>query len=162
MMEISDNFLAEQILIMASSTLSDYLDTDKVREHILSNYINDLQQEPRWVDGSGLSRYNLFSPKSFVQVLNKLYDEIPRERLLNFFPIAGKTGTLKSYKTMNGEPFIYAKSGTVGNNYSLSGYLITKSGETLIFSFMNNHYRIPTSEVKMNMQKLFDWIWANY
>ncbi|KJD36685.1 D-alanyl-D-alanine carboxypeptidase [Tamlana sedimentorum] len=162
MMEVSDNFLAEQMLIMASSTLSDTLSSQKARTHILKHRLNDLKQEPRWVDGSGLSRYNLFTPTSFVQVLTKLYNDIPHERLFNLFPVGGKTGTLKRYYKGGNKPYIYAKSGTVGNNYSLSGYLITNSGETLIFSFMNNHYRKSTVEVKHHMESVFEWLRDNY
>lgn len=162
MMYVSDNFLAEQILIMASSTMSDTLSSNKMRDFILDTQLKDLKQRPRWVDGSGLSRYNLFTPTSFVQVLEKLYNEIPRKRLFNLFPVGGESGTLKKYYSGIVKPYIYAKSGTVGNNYSLSGYLITNSGKTLIFSFMNNHYRKPTDEVKKRMQSVFEWLRDNY
>lgn len=162
MMVVSDNFLAEQILIMASSTLSDTLSSENIRDFILDNQLKDLKQKPRWVDGSGLSRYNLFTPTSFVQVLTKLYAEIPQERLFNLFPVGGESGTLKKYYSGDEKPYIHAKSGTVGNNYSLSGYLVTNSGKTLIFSFMNNHYRKPTVEVKQNMQSVFEWLRDNY
>tara|TARA_R110001583_G_scaffold70034_3_gene198544 strand:- start:6069 stop:7340 length:1272 start_codon:yes stop_codon:yes gene_type:complete len=162
MMLVSDNFLAEQILILASSTMSDTLSSNKVREYILENQLKGLKQKPRWVDGSGLSRYNLFTPMSFVQVLTKLYTEIPHERLFNLFPIGGVSGTLKKQYSGITKPYIYAKSGTVENNYSLSGYLITNSGKTLIFSFMNNHYRKPTDEVKSHMQTAFEWLRDNY
>ncbi|MBT8302016.1 MAG: D-alanyl-D-alanine carboxypeptidase, partial [Maribacter sp.] len=73
MMQESDNFLAEQLLIVASATLSDTLNSSKAREYVLDNYLSSLKQPPRWVDGSGLSRYNLFTPESIVQVLNTLY-----------------------------------------------------------------------------------------
>ena len=162
MMQISDNFLAEQMLILSSSTLSDTLNSSKIRNHILNNQLKDLKQKPRWVDGSGLSRYNLFTPISFVQVLSKLYDKIPRERLFNLFPVGGESGTLKKYYAGKQKPYIYAKSGTLGNNYSLSGYLITNKGETLIFSFMNNHYKKPTVEIKKRMQLVFEWLRDNY
>ena len=161
-MQISDNFLAEQMLILSSSTLSDTLNSSKIRNHILNNQLKDLKQKPRWVDGSGLSRYNLFTPISFVQVLSKLYDKIPRERLFNLFPVGGESGTLKKYYAGKQKPYIYAKSGTLGNNYSLSGYLITNKGETLIFSFMNNHYKKPTVEIKKRMQLVFEWLRDNY
>jgi len=162
MMLVSDNFLAEQILLMASSTMSDTLSSAKMRDYVLNNQLKDLKQKPRWVDGSGLSRYNLFTPTSFVQVLSKLYEEIPRERLFNLFPAGGESGTLKKYYSGVSKPYIHAKSGTVGNNYSLSGYLITNSGETLIFSFMNNHYKTPTDEVKKRMQHVFELLRDNY
>lgn len=162
MMLESDNFLAEQILILASSTLSDTLSSGKIREIMLNSQLKDLKQKPKWVDGSGLSRYNLFTPTSFVQVLTKLYNEIPRKRLFNLFPVGGKSGTLKKYYAGITKPYIYAKSGTVENNYSLSGYLVTNSGKTLIFSFMNNHYKKSTLEIKKRMESVFEYLRDNY
>ena len=162
MMQVSDNFLAEQLLILSSSTVSDTLDADTIRTSILDNQLSHLKQRPRWVDGSGLSRYNLFTPLSFVQVLDKLYAEIPRARLFNFFPVGGNIGTLKKWYGSEKGPYIYAKSGTVGNNYCLSGYLLTDSGEVLIFSFMNNHYTTSSTKVKEQMQLIFEYLRDHY
>jgi D-alanyl-D-alanine carboxypeptidase/D-alanyl-D-alanine-endopeptidase (penicillin-binding protein 4) len=162
MMHNSDNFLAEQLLIVSSSTLSDTLSIDKAQKNILSNQLSDLKQMPRWVDGSGLSRYNLFTPASFVQILTKLYKEQPKERLFNIFPAGGVSGTIKNWYKGKNQPYIYAKSGSLGNNYSLCGYLITKSGKTLIFSFMNNHFNKNSVEIKEQMQTIFENIRDNY
>ncbi|WP_299667153.1 D-alanyl-D-alanine carboxypeptidase [uncultured Polaribacter sp.] len=162
MMEVSDNFLAEQILILASSTLSDTLSSSKARTYILEHQLKNLQQKPRWVDGSGLSRYNLFSPISFVEVLTDMYAKIPQERLFQFFPVGGESGTLKNWFSGNPVPYIYAKSGTLGNNYSLSGYLITKSGKVLILSYMNNHYMHTNNAIKEKMQTTFEWLRDTY
>lgn len=162
MMYESDNFLAEQLLLMAASTLSDTLDGSKAQRYMLSHFLPDLKHPPRWVDGSGLSRYNLFTPESMVHILSKMYVEIPRDRLLNFFPRAGKSGTLKNWGNGDSETQLYAKSGSLGNNYCLSGYLITKSGKTLIFSFMNNHYRVPSTEVRAWMQTILEGIGDSY
>ncbi len=144
----SDNFLAEQLLMAVSSALSDTLSTQKAIDYILEHDLSDLEQMPRWVDGSGLSRYNLFTPKSFVQILQKLYREIPEERLFTLFPLWDASGTVDTWKDPSVEPFIYAKSGSLGNNYNLGGYLKTKSGKWLIFSFMNNHFKVPTSQIR--------------
>ncbi|WP_430907319.1 D-alanyl-D-alanine carboxypeptidase/D-alanyl-D-alanine-endopeptidase [Maribacter sp. 2-571] len=153
MMLKSDNFLAEQLLIMASTTLSDSLSGSIARKHILANGLSDLEQMPRWVDGSGLSRYNLFSPKSLVHILYKLHKEVPQNRLFQFFPAGGSSeGTLKNQFKDTDTPYIYAKSGSLGNNYCLSGYLLTASKKTLIFSFMNNHFRRPVKETKAQME----------
>lgn len=156
MMVVSDNFLAEQLLILASATLSDTLDGRLAQDHLLANQLVDLEQPPRWVDGSGLSRYNLFSPRSLTQILQKLYVEIPKERLFTFFPVGGVSGTLENWYGGGEQPYIYAKSGSLGNNYCLSGYLLTRSGKTLIFSFMNNHFRQPTATVKQRMQLILE------
>lgn len=162
MLEVSDNFIAEQMLIMSSAMISDTLSSKKAMDYMFETKLSDLKQKPRWVDGSGLSRYNLFTPTSFVQVLSKMYAEIPHERLFNLFPAGGVSGTLKKYYSGESKPYIYAKSGTVGNNYSLSGYLITNKGATLIFSFMNNHYKNATTDIKKHMQLVFEWLRDNY
>src|SRR5690606_10927278 len=121
MMHESDNFLAEQLLILVSSTLSDTLSSALAREHIMNTYLTELRQPPRWVDGSGLSRYNLFTPESMVYILDAMYREIPRERLLDLFPAGGVSGTLKDRFGGDGQPYIFAKSGALGNTYNLSG-----------------------------------------
>ncbi len=162
MMEVSDNFLAEQLLILSSSTLSDTLNGARAREYILDRYLTELEQPPRWVDGSGLSRYNLFTPGSMVYVLHKMYQEIPRERLFTFFPAGGLTGTLKGRFIGDDGPYIYAKTGSLGNNYCLSGYLLTRSGKTLIFSFMNNHFTKSNNEVIQHMESILKMIRDNY
>lgn len=162
MMQESDNFLAEQLLILVSSRISDSLSTAKAREFILRMSLSDLHQMPRWVDGSGLSRYNLFTPESMVHVLLKLYRQIPRKRLFSLLPAGGVSGTLEDWYPGDPDPYIFAKSGTLGNNYNLSGYLITRSGKTLIFSFMNNHFRKPTNEIKSSMQSFLEAVRDRY
>ncbi len=162
MMEVSDNFLAEQILVLASSTLSDTLSSSRVRKYMLANELKDLSQPPRWVDGSGLSRYNLFSPQSFVEVLTKLYQKIPQERLFHLFPVGGENGTLKDWYAGKNKPYVFAKTGTVGNNHNVSGYLLTNSGKVLVFSFMNNHFKKTNSQIKQQMQQVFEWLRDRY
>jgi len=163
MMYVSDNFLAEQILLMSAAAVSDSLDSKKAIDHILERFLPGIPQKPRWVDGSGLSRYNLFTPESIVYVLNRLYHEQPKERLFRIFAAGGQSGTLKGfYKGKNGIPYLYAKSGTLSNNHNLSGYLITSSGNVLIFSYMNNHYMHHTGEVKKRMETLLRHIRDHY
>ncbi len=161
MMEVSDNFLAEQILLMVSAKATNSLSSEKAIQYLNSKYLKGMPQPPVWVDGSGLSRYNLFSPKDLVYVLDKLYKEFPRERLFNIFAVGGRTGTLKSNYGGN-PPYVYAKSGTLSNNYCLSGYLLTKSGKTLIFSVMNNHYQKENWQVRQQVQKLLEYVRDNY
>ena len=150
MMLESDNFLAEQIMLLVSSELSDTLSFETAKNYVLENELSDLKHEPRWVDGSGLSRYNLFTPASFVNVLNKIYKEVPEERIFMLFPRWDENGTMNPSEGQNS--YIFAKSGALGNNYNLSGYLITKSGKLLLFSYMNNHFRVPTSEIRATIK----------
>ncbi len=162
MMFVSDNFLAEQLLLMCSSTISDTLSTKKGISHILENELKDLKHPPRWVDGSGLSRYNLFTPESMTHVLKRLYDEVPQKELFALFPSWNRHGTQKTWKSTQRPKYIFAKSGAMGNTYNLSGYLKTKSGRVLIFSSMNNHFRIPTSAIRREIELTLESLWERY
>ena len=154
MMQQSDNFIAEQLLLLCSWQRTGTLNTEQAIDFSMKNYFADLPDEPQWVDGSGLSRYNLVTPRSLVGVLNKIYQLIPRARLLNVFPAGGVSGTIeKNYR--NGEtPYVFAKTGTLRNNHCLSGYLITRKGKLLIFSFMHNNFTTSISAIKKEMENV--------
>jgi len=104
MMLVSDNMLAEQLMLLYASASGLPLNTDKAIEHATAKYMTDLPDKLVWKDGSGLSRYNLFTPRTIVALLQKIYDKVPRERLFNLLPNGGSTGSLKN--TFKGEkPF---------------------------------------------------------
>lgn len=157
----SDNFIAEQLMLQVGKEVVDSYSVKAAIDYVLEYNLQDLPQKPRWVDGSGLSRYNLFTPNDFVFLLDKMYREIPLKKLLWYFPIGGESGTLK-YWYANQKPYIYAKSGTLSNNYNLSGYLITKKNTLLIFSYMNNHFKLSNSDIKKEMQKTLEKIYNSY
>lgn len=163
MLTVSDNFLAEQVLLMAADKISDTSKTSIAIDYMQDHFLKDLPDKPIWVDGSGLSRYNLFTPRTMVRLLEKIKDKVPYEKLFTFLPNGGKTGTLKSYYPgEGGKPYVFAKTGTLSNNHSLSGFLRTKSGKTLIFSFMNSNYTVPTRELKQGMERILERIRDDY
>ena len=164
MMLPSDNYLAEQILYLCSSTLPGKLSVEAAIEHSSKNYLTDLPDLFQWRDGSGLSRYNYFSPRSIVKMLIKVRDKVGDEqRLLNMFPVGGISGTLKTaYKTDNGVPFVWAKTGTLSNVRIQGGYLVTRKGKKFIYSFMNNNFLIPSSEISNEMVRIMTLIREKY
>ncbi|MBX2840313.1 MAG: D-alanyl-D-alanine carboxypeptidase [Flammeovirgaceae bacterium] len=161
MMQPSDNFLAEQTIILSSHLQLGRLTTSDMIQYTLDSLLADLPDRPRWVDGSGLSRYNLFSPRTTVHVFHKLYHQIEEDRLFNMLAVGGKSGTLKNWYGAD-EPYVFGKTGTLSNNHSVSGYLKTKSGKTLIFSFMHNNYMVYSSAIKREMEKIFIYLRDNY
>jgi serine-type D-Ala-D-Ala carboxypeptidase/endopeptidase (penicillin-binding protein 4) len=146
MMHRSDNFFAEQTLLMASSEKLGVMNDRKMIDTLLKTDLKDLPQKPQWVDGSGLSRYNLFSPQDFVWILNKLQSEFGLNRLKVILPGAN-TGTLRGlYEGYEGR--IFAKTGTLSNTVALSGYLITKQNRTLIFSVLVNNHQTTAAAIR--------------
>lgn len=161
LMQESDNFIAEQLLLVCAGILSDTLQPEIAIRYSKQNFLNDLQDTPVWVDGSGLSRYNLFTPRSIVQLWDKIYKLVPREHLFPLLATGGRNGTLKNWYKKD-TPYIYGKTGTLTNNHCVSGYLVAKSGKVLIFSFMNSNYAVSTSEIRRSMQGIFNRIYEQY
>ncbi|PZR39970.1 MAG: D-alanyl-D-alanine carboxypeptidase [Azospira oryzae] len=161
MMQESDNFIAEQVLLTCAGIVSDTLDPEIAIRYARKNFLSDLPDEPVWIDGSGLSRYNLFTPRSIVALWEKIYTQVPRERLFNLLATGGQRGTLKNFYKAE-KPYLYGKTGSLSNNHCLSGYLITKKGKTLIFSFMSNNFVVPTKDVRARMEKILLQIRDNY
>jgi D-alanyl-D-alanine carboxypeptidase/D-alanyl-D-alanine-endopeptidase (penicillin-binding protein 4) len=160
MMHRSDNFFAEQTLLMASNEHLGYMNDEKIIDTILNTDLKDVPQRPKWVDGSGLSRYNLFTPKSLVYILNKMQHEFGFNRMKTILPTGGE-GTLSSYYKKDAG-FIYAKTGTLSNNCAISGYLITNKGKLLIFSILANNYITGATPIRRAAERFLEGIREKY
>ena len=154
MMHRSDNFFAEQSLLMVSDLRLGNMNDARIIDTILKTDLKDLPQKPRWVDGSGLSRYNLFSPLDFITILDKMKTEFGMDRIKNIFPTGGE-GTISSYyKADSG--YIYGKTGTLSGVVAFSGYLYTKKGKLLIFSTLVNNHQASATEVRRAVEKFLN------
>jgi D-alanyl-D-alanine carboxypeptidase/D-alanyl-D-alanine-endopeptidase (penicillin-binding protein 4) len=146
----SDNFVAEQLLLMAAGNVLDTLETRKIIAYAKDSLFADSPDALAWYDGSGLSRYNLFTPRTTVFVLEKLFQALPQERLFDLFATGKQEGTIRNWYG----PYIHAKTGTIRNKHCLSGYLVGNSGKVYIFSFMHNQYLGSSSPLKVEMEKV--------
>lgn len=159
MMLPSDNFIAEQLLLVYANQLGEELSTAKAIAHIEKNYLATLPDKPVWVDGSGLSRYNLFTPRDMVKLLELIYKQInDPQRLFSMLPAGGKSGTLRNAYPKTNQPFVFGKTGTLCGVHNQSGYVLTKKGKTYIFSFMNNNFVTPTGDVRREMTRIMTYI----
>jgi D-alanyl-D-alanine carboxypeptidase/D-alanyl-D-alanine-endopeptidase (penicillin-binding protein 4) len=91
------------------------------------------------VDGSGLSPENRISAKCLTRLLRFMNKNKNREVFRNSLAISGLTGTIKdkfAAQELTGR--IHAKSGTLDDALTLSGFVETEKGEA-VFSFLANH-----------------------
>lgn len=99
-----------------------------------------IEKDVVFFDGSGLSRYDLVTPRAVVKLLRWDARQSWWPVLYNALPVAGQDGTLQD--RMGGTPAegrVVAKTGTLEHDNSLSGYVTTLSGRRLVFSmFVNN------------------------
>jgi D-alanyl-D-alanine carboxypeptidase/D-alanyl-D-alanine-endopeptidase (penicillin-binding protein 4) len=160
MIHRSDNFFAEQSLLMVSNKLLGVMNDEKIIDTLLKTDFKDLPQKPRWVDGSGLSRYNLFSPKDFVFIFNKMKNDFGMDRIRNILP-TGNEGTLSNYyKSESG--YIFAKTGTLSGVVALTGFLYTKKNKLLIFSILVNNHNSSATAVRRAVEKFVENLYRSY
>jgi D-alanyl-D-alanine carboxypeptidase/D-alanyl-D-alanine-endopeptidase (penicillin-binding protein 4) len=92
-------------------------------------------------DGSGLSRNDLISANTTVQLLTFMSRHKYFAQFRDALPIAGVDGTLSTrMRGTAAEKNVRAKTGSLSSVASLSGYVTTASGERLVFSMMLNNY----------------------
>jgi serine-type D-Ala-D-Ala carboxypeptidase/endopeptidase (penicillin-binding protein 4) len=159
MMHESDNFVAEQLLVLCAGEKFDTLSTSKLLRWAKDSLLAFLPQPLRWVDGSGLSRYNQNTPMNFALILQKLWQKIPEKRLFDLFPAGGRSGTIARWCAgKNGQPYVFAKTGSMSGVLCMSGYVVTRHGRTLVFSFMHNQFLGSNKDWRMEMQQLLEQI----
>lgn len=160
MMHRSDNFYAEQVLLMVGNQKMGIMNDAQAIDTLLKSDMKGMPHAPRWVDGSGLSRYNLMTPKDFVWVLNKMKQEQNWNRIKTIFP-TGNTGTLGGlYKGYEGK--IFAKTGTLSNHVALSGFLVTNQGKELIFSVMVNAHQSAAAVIRKQIEQFLTSIMSEH
>jgi D-alanyl-D-alanine carboxypeptidase/D-alanyl-D-alanine-endopeptidase (penicillin-binding protein 4) len=94
-------------------------------------------------DGSGMSTYNRVAPRG-VAIFLRWVDAQPWAAAWRAtLPIAGVDGTLaRRFRGTVLESRLFAKTGTLNATNALSGYMIARSGRTLLFSAYAND--VPT------------------
>tara|TARA_B100002051_G_C16712335_1_gene627348 strand:+ start:444 stop:1694 length:1251 start_codon:yes stop_codon:yes gene_type:complete len=136
----SDNLISESLMANISLRLNDTISVDKGIELIQNRFNENVSNQIKLYDGSGLSRYNLITSKALILSLEKIYQLIGLERIKNIFP--------KNYILKDKEDFVWGKTGTLRNNHNYSGYIITNKNKLYVFSIMINHYPVELEKIK--------------
>jgi serine-type D-Ala-D-Ala carboxypeptidase/endopeptidase (penicillin-binding protein 4) len=145
-MKPSQNMFTETILRTLGEQLGDKTNPKSTSTDrgisVVQNFLTSIGIAPDAViqhDGSGLSRHNLVTPASNVQ----LYTYMSKSRFANAWreslTIGAIDGTLKSrfigtFAANN----VRGKTGTIDQVSALTGYLTTTSGEKIVFSIIIN------------------------
>jgi D-alanyl-D-alanine carboxypeptidase/D-alanyl-D-alanine-endopeptidase (penicillin-binding protein 4) len=106
-------------------------------------------------DGSGLSRNDYVAPDALIGVLTAMWKD-PRHQApyRETQPQSAVSGTLEN--RMKGTPAaerVWAKTGSMSNVRSLSGYLMTLDNEPIVFSMMATSFRVPASRIDAIMDE---------
>jgi D-alanyl-D-alanine carboxypeptidase/D-alanyl-D-alanine-endopeptidase (penicillin-binding protein 4) len=92
-----------------------------------------------FADGSGMSSYNRITPRAATTLLGWIARQPWGAAWRDTLPIAGTDGSLRRrFKGTSLEGRLFAKTGSLNATRALSGYLVTRSGRTLVFSALAN------------------------
>jgi D-alanyl-D-alanine carboxypeptidase/D-alanyl-D-alanine-endopeptidase (penicillin-binding protein 4) len=102
-----------------------------------------------YYDGSGLSRYNYLAPEAIVRLLRAMALRPEFDVFYNALPIAGVDGTIEGrFRGTAAAGNVRAKTGSISNARTLSGYATNLDGELFAFSILTNNFDTPVRPVE--------------
>ena len=113
-------------------------------------------------DGSGLSRYDYVAPETLARVLVGMARRPDFDAFYRALPIAGVDGTIAS--RMRGTAAagnVHAKTGSIANVRSLSGYVTSADGERFVFVMIANHFTVPRRVIEVAQDHVMERL-ANF
>jgi D-alanyl-D-alanine carboxypeptidase/D-alanyl-D-alanine-endopeptidase (penicillin-binding protein 4) len=150
MMRISQNQYAETLVktLGAQAGRPTFDGGREVANQVLTQWGIDASQAVL-ADGSGLSRYNLVTADGLVTTLTHVAHSPTLDGPFRAtLPVAGVDGMLSArLKGTPAEGRVQAKTGSMRNARSLSGFTHTADGEPVAFAILVNNYGVPASEI---------------
>ena len=108
-----------------------------------------------FVDGSGLSTYDLVTPRAITQLLRYAATQPWGADYKSSLPIGGVDGTLEHrFTTAPLKGNVFAKTGTLSEERALSGYVVCASGRTVVFSILVGQHLPGSSADRDVMDKI--------
>lgn len=152
----SDNWIAELLFKAIGAEVVGEPGTWQKGRDAVNAFLEEVIGEPpahRFVDGSGLSRYNLLNVELLTRLLVYMYRnfELMPEYVASL-PIAGVDGTLSNrMQDVSAEKMLRAKTGTLSGVSALAGYAVTADDEVFAFGILISHYvgsAIPARDIQ--------------
>ena len=147
----SQNWMTEQLLRTLGAELGEegsWSEGVSVMSEFLTEVagIDSLDIAPR--DGSGLSAYNLVTPRALVRILQYLSSSQNNDIYRSALATAGEEDSTLEERLSGLEGRVFAKTGTISNVNSLSGYLTREDGSEVIFSILSNGSGLPSGQIR--------------
>jgi serine-type D-Ala-D-Ala carboxypeptidase/endopeptidase (penicillin-binding protein 4) len=147
----SQNWMAEQLLRTLGAELGEqgrYAEGLRVLEDFVRGVagVDSLDVRPR--DGSGLSAYNLVTPRALVAVLQYMLARPDGALYREAMAEPGEKESTLEDRLDGLEGRVFAKTGTISNVTSLSGYLVREDGREVVFSILTNAGGVAADQLR--------------
>ena len=159
----SDNWVAELVFKTIGAEVMGEPGMWKKGRDVVTRFLGEIMDEPpkhRFVDGSGLSRYNLLNVELLTKLLVYMYHNFElMPEFLASLPIAGVDGTLKNrMQGVSAEKVLRAKTGTLSGVSALAGYTVTADDEVFAFGILISHYVGPARSARSIQDKIGNYL----
>lgn len=152
MLKKSDNMIADTVFRMIGQELFKVPGTwragsDAMRQILRQQAGIDLNSIQ--VDGSGLSRHDLISPATMMQVLQYIGQHDQTLDFISMLPLAGYDGTLMYRAGLHEagvDGKVSVKTGSLQGVYNLAGFITTASGQRMAFVQYLSGYAVPPED----------------
>ena len=153
MLKESDNHSAITIFKLLGAKYKKQPASLEDAQDVVSSFLTELgvdRYSYEILEGSGLTRYNKVNAEMYIKMLKYMYDDrFLFDYFMNSLSIAGKDGTLKNRMIgTEAEGNVYAKTGTINSVSALSGYVIDKDSEVLMFYVVMNGFGGNATEMR--------------
>lgn len=157
----SNNLYAEALLKSLGTVTGDGADATEAGTEAVKEILSELGIDPdgyQMVDGSGLSRHNLVTPRTLVDTLQAMAHNSHGDLYRQSLAVAGQVRNLSHrFRDTPVQGRLQGKTGYVSNNESLAGYLQPLEYAPLVFSIFLNNADLSATE----MREIIDEIMVN-
>lgn len=155
----SNNLYAEAILRSMGSTEASANQSSLASGiQVLESALTQLGVDPQsyqLIDGSGLSRQNLVSPRAIVQTLQQMAQSPNTATYRASLSVAGISGTLRNrFRDTPIQGHFQGKTGALSNTAALSGYFIPANDPPIVLSILVNQFDRPLGQTQQTIDEI--------
>ncbi len=158
-LETSQNWMTEQLvrtLGMEGGQMGSWREGFQVERDFLTQEVGVDSLDIIYRDGSGMSAYNLVTPRAVVRVLEYMRASSNSGIFRNALASPGEEESTLRSRLLSLESRVFAKTGTITHVNSLSGYVFTDSGKELIFSILTNGSGLSSGVVRAAIDRIVE------
>jgi serine-type D-Ala-D-Ala carboxypeptidase/endopeptidase (penicillin-binding protein 4) len=156
-LEPSQNWMTEQLvktLGMELGRQGSWGEGFRVQQEFFVTEVGVDSLDVTYRDGSGLSAYNLVTPRALIRILDHMRGSPHAHMYRDAMPSPGEVGSTLRSRLPALEGRVFAKTGTITHVNSLSGYVVTDTGRELLFSILTNGSGLPSVPVRNAIDQL--------
>ncbi len=160
-LEPSQNWIAEHLLKTLGAeegAKGSWREGVRVLHGFLDDSVGIDSLAIRTEDASGLSAQNLVTPAALVRLLTWVRLQPWGESYLDALASPGEHDSTLEHRLLQYRGRLFAKTGTISNVNSLSGFVVTDTGQELVFSILSNGSGLPSARVRHAIDRILQTV----